>query len=76
MVCVMPSRLNRSSAQKRTQSNFRFVASSNRAGKLLPLFRALPAALVIDVLTADCMAGVDYPVPQLSWPLSSADTLA
>jgi hypothetical protein len=31
--------------------------------KLLPLFRALPAALVIDVLPTDCMGGVDYPVP-------------
>src|SRR5262249_10648793 len=27
---------------------------------------ALPAALIIDVLPTDCMAGVDYPVPQLS----------
>jgi hypothetical protein len=34
--------------------------------KLLSLFPALPAAVVIDVLPADYMAGVDYPVPQLS----------
>ena len=33
---------------------------------MLPLFRALPAALVIDVLPTDYMARVDYPVPQLS----------
>jgi hypothetical protein len=33
---------------------------------LAPLIRALPAALVIDVLPTDYMAGVDYPVLQLS----------
>lgn len=50
--------------------------------KLLPLFRALPTALVIDVLPTDYMARVDYPVPQLPQlvlrvlALSSVDTLA
>jgi hypothetical protein len=33
----MPSRLNRSSAQNNTQSNFRFAASSNNAANCLRL---------------------------------------
>jgi hypothetical protein len=34
--------------------------------KLLPLFSALPATLIIDVLLTDYIARVGYPVPQLS----------
>jgi hypothetical protein len=66
MVCVMP--LSAEPIQRPEQNAielpFRGVVKQGR--KLLPLFRALPATFVIDVLLTDYMARVGYPVPQLS----------
>jgi hypothetical protein len=48
MVCAMPSRLNRSSAQKRTQSNFCFAASSNSAANCFRFERCKIHDLLIE----------------------------